>query len=290
MNIPYNSLRDSLISANPNWKNFLDAFTLKLVGIGPDTSALFQENLKQYLDDPGIRQISQILLVNDKEIDKSLATLESGLERMELLVPGWNKPLTATFIGGFDQSFAAIDKILAIGLENYLGDTCTVYDQMGIPQYIQEHMNPANLPGDGLRAWIYSEMPQMPAGTGFLDQMIFQGKVYFLVSRMMPDLKEENLFKYTVNQLEWCKSNEKAMWKFLAEQNILFSTDRFQVRRFFDEAPFTRDFGNDSPGRTGAWIGFRLVSKYMRSTGSSIEELIAETDARKILATSNYHP
>jgi len=286
---PWEQFRDSLIGQDSQWKEFLDALTLRIIRIGPDTSAQFQANLEQYLEDPGIRQISSRLNIADQEIGKSLQTLESGFDRMVELLPDWKKPRVATFIGGFDQSFVTMDGILAIGLENYLADTCSLYDQIGIPQYIQEQMNPENIPGDGLRAWIWSELPPLRAGAGFLDQMVLQGKVYYISGKSLPHLKEENLFRYTENQLEWCKENEKAMWRFLAENDILFSTDRFQVRRFFDEAPFTRDFGNGSPGRTGAWIGYQLVSRYMKTTGSSIGELIRE-DARKILSLSNYHP
>jgi hypothetical protein len=290
LNSRYESVRDSLIKKGPLWVEFLEVFTSRLIGIGPDSAADFQKNLEGYLSDPGIVQISKSLLSIDEEINKNLMILESGLRLQEKLIPQWKTPHLVTFIGGFDQKFAAIDGIMAVGLENYLGDTSRIYDQLGIPEYIQRHMNPDNLPADGLRAWIYTELPPVPDGARFLDQMVFQGKAYYIISKLMPNLDEEKLFHYTREQLEWCRSHEEAMWRFIAEQNILFSTDRFQVRRFFDEAPFTRDFGNESPGMTGAWIGYRLISKYMRVTGQTLEQLISETDSRKILSQSNYHP
>jgi uncharacterized protein YjaZ len=106
----------------------------------------------------------------------------------------------------------------------------------------------------------------------------------------MPDLPDEKLFQFKEEQTRWCRENEKAMWKYLAQQELIFSTDRFTIRRFFDGAPFTRDFGKDSPGRTGTWIGYRLVGSYMKETGCSMNELLHSTDSRKILSLSNYHP
>ena len=80
------------------------------------------------------------------------------------------------------------------------------------------------------------------------------------------------------------------MWKYLAEQKILFSTERLTIRKFIEEAPFTRDFGNESPGRVGVWIGYRIVSSYVKATGINLKDLIGITSAKEILSGSKYHP
>jgi uncharacterized protein YjaZ len=57
-----------------------------------------------------------------------------------------------------------------------------------------------------------------------------------------------------------------------------------------DEAPFTRDFGDESPGRVGTWIGYRIICSYMKASGSDIKNLIGNTNAKEILSGSKYHP
>jgi hypothetical protein len=204
---------------------------------------------------------------NSSLISSSLRIAEEALSRIPAEWPGLEQPLLVTYIGGFNQSFAALPGILAIGLENYLGDTCSLYQSLGIPAYLRARMKPENIPADAVRAWIYSGLEPVTPEQGFLDHMVYQGKAYWLLKKLLPRISDEDLFQFSREQVTWCKENEKAMWRFLAEKEILFSTDRMTIRRFFEEAPFTREFGNESPGRTGAWIGYRMLCSYIKTTG-----------------------
>ena len=94
-----------------------------------------------------------------------------------------------------------------------------------------------------------------------------------------------------MNQLKWLRRNEKNMWTFIVEKKFLFSTDQGMIRKFIDETPFTKEFGRESPGQAGCWIGFRIVNSYMlKNPHVSIQELIWEQDFLKILERSRYDP
>ena len=55
--------------------------------------------------------------------------------------------------------------------------------------------------------------------------------------------------------------------------------------------PFTAEISQDSPGRLGIWIGWRIVDSYMRNNEHvTIQELMSEGDAQKILEQSFYKP
>ena len=63
------------------------------------------------------------------------------------------------------------------------------------------------------------------------------------------------------------------------------------IKRMMDETPFTRDFGNDSPGRLGVYIGFQIVQSYMRThPGTTLKDLMAMRDSQKLLKESGYKP
>ena len=58
-----------------------------------------------------------------------------------------------------------------------------------------------------------------------------------------------------------------------------------------NDGPFTAEITQDSPGRLGLWVGWRIVESYMRNNkGVTLHELINENDAQKILEQSFYKP
>jgi len=288
--IPVDQIGDSIRKNHPDLIPFFRIYNEQVIRIGPDTMAHYPQLLSKFLDDPVISDIYDQIHKNELVYHKTIREAEAAFAGFPSVMPGSTMPKIVTFISGFNQSFVTLPGILAIGLDNYLGDTCSMYPMLGIPAYVSKQMNPENIPPDAVRAWLTSEMAVLPAGSNFLDNLIHEGILYYCTGKILPDLPIERLFHYTAEQARWCRDNEGAMWKFLAREELIFSTDRFTVRRFFEEAPFTREFGQDSPGRTGAWIGYRLVGSYAKETGCSMNELLRSTDYRKILSLSNYHP
>ncbi len=269
---------------------FFKIFNEDVIRIGPDSLSGYTEQLNKYTGDSLIRQVYS-------EINKSEIIYRKDLDEISVALSRWseisgNKPIyhLVTFISGFNQSFVTLPGLMAIGIDNYLGSGSRFYQGLSIPVYVRQHMNPENLPADAVRAWLYSELPPPGPESGFLDRMIYEGKIHYITNKLLSGNSEENLFHYSKKQLTWCQMQEKSMWKYLAEQRILFSSDRLTIRKFMEEAPFTRDFGNESPGRIGTWIGYRIVYSYMKSTGLSLKDLIKVTSAKEILSGSKYHP
>jgi len=63
------------------------------------------------------------------------------------------------------------------------------------------------------------------------------------------------------------------------------------IVRFIGPAPFTSSFTNDSPGRTGSWLGWQIVRKYMKKNPEiTLPELMKDDDYQKILNDSGYSP
>ena len=72
---------------------------------------------------------------------------------------------------------------------------------------------------------------------------------------------------------------------------MVYNNSEDVIRRMMDETPFTRDFGNDSPGRLGVYIGFQIVQSYMKNhPGTTLKDLMKMTDSQKFLRESGYKP
>lgn len=285
-----NNLSDSIKSNHKDLVPFFRIFNEDVIRIGPDTLPGYVTQLTGYKTDSLINLVNSEIGKSEDLFINQLGIITSALDRWSEISDTPKVNHLVTYISGFNQSFITLPGVLGIGLDNYLGSKCQFYQSLGIPAYIRQNMNPENLPTDALRAWLYSELPPPDPEGVFLDRMIYEGKVNYIAGKLLPEISQEFLFHYSEKQLNWCGEQEKSMWKYLAEQKVLFSSDRLTIRKFMEEAPFTRDFGNESPGRVGTWIGYRIVASYMKTSGLTIKDLINNTNARQILTASKYHP
>jgi uncharacterized protein YjaZ len=108
---------------------------------------------------------------------------------------------------------------------------------------------------------------------------------------MMPRMADSLKIGFTKKQLEFCKKNEASMWTYLAEQKMLFTTDRMNIKRFMDDGPYTSAFGDESPARAGAWLGWQIVRSYMKEHKEmKLADLMNNNDFQSILNQSGYQP
>jgi hypothetical protein len=85
--------------------------------------------------------------------------------------------------------------------------------------------------------------------------------------------------------------NEQKIWAHLLTKKLLYSTQPFLTQKYIGERPSTPEIGKDAPGRIGAWVGWQIVRAYMQENPSvTLPQLLAETNAQKILTGSKYKP
>ena len=71
----------------------------------------------------------------------------------------------------------------------------------------------------------------------------------------------------------------------------MFSTEYEQIKRYIDDSPFTATFSQNSPGRTGIWIGWQIVRSYMNNNQEiNLIGLMKNDNYQKILNLSKYKP
>jgi len=108
---------------------------------------------------------------------------------------------------------------------------------------------------------------------------------------MLPELNDTILFGFTADQMKFCRNNERQMWQYLIEYDLLFSTDQFVKRKLTGDAPFTSYFTNESPGMAAIWIGFRIVeSSMMNNRDMTLDDLMGAKDIQGLLEKAKYDP
>ncbi len=281
---------EKINSLKENYPDFFPVFCSDIIAIGPANSPTIHETLAQFVNDPVIRSIYEMTDSVYPDLDSYSHKIHAGLKKFNKMLDVSDTVQLISYISGFNQSFVSIPGVLGISLDNFLGAETEYYKHLAIPKYLRQTMDPNHLSINAVRAWILSEVTEPPETKTLLDHMIYEGKILYLLKESMTKEKECDIFNYSQDQLEWCLQYESIMWEYIIEKELLYSPDRILISRITKEAPFVREFGQESPGRAGSWLGYRIVKSYMKKTGQSASELISVKDSKEILAESRYRP
>ena len=196
-----------------------------------------------------------------------------------------------TLLTDVDYTFRAVDadSLLLISVDTYLGADHPLYD--GIPQYIRKTLQPTHLEAELIDA-LSSRFVPKPTGRTFLAQCITAGKRLVLQDFLAPKVSSMYHIQYSQEQWDWALEHEEDIWQYFIENELLFSTDDVLVFRFLKPSPFSKFYTyleDGSPGRIGAWIGYRIVQAYHKRTNATLQEILLE-DAQEILKKSRYNP
>ncbi len=287
--------RDQLKAAVPDlkkkYKEFFDIFTYQMIAIGGTDQENFPDLLWSFVSDSAL--IRKLVPAVAEKIDtlRLRKELEEAFRHYKYYLPQKEIPVIYTCISGLNQSVVLANQLIGVSLDKYLGASSPFYVRLGLPVYKRRNMNQDRMVPDMMYAWAGSEWPASDKSNSMLSQMIQEGKLMYFVDAMLPDLNDTLKMGYTKKQIDYCIKNEAAMWTFLAEHKLLFTTDRMNIKRFTDEGPYTSAFGQQSPSRTGIWIGWQIVRSYMKQHPEmKLSDLMAIQDSQLILNQSSYQP
>ena len=130
------------------------------------------------------------------------------------------------------------------------------------------------IPRDVLAEWIATNVVPEDEGT-FAEKMIRWGKIIYLTEAAFPEIDKHVLFRYTKNGYAWADHNEASIWKYIVNQDLLFSKNERDHANFLHEGPFTVGLPEKSPDRLGQYLGWKIVHEFMQKNESvSLSKLI----------------
>jgi len=281
-------------AAVPALKNsygeFFDIFTYRMIAIGGVEQPNFPELLYSFVSDTLIRKL-ELNVAQKIDTFQLRKELETAFKHYKYYFPEKEIPVVYTCISGFNQSVVISEKLIGVSLDKYMGAESPFYEQLGLPVYKRKNMHPAKMLPDMMQAWSDAEWPKAEKDNSLLSHMIQQGKVLYFMDSMLPDLNDTLKVGFTQKQSEFCQKTEAKMWTYLAEHKMLFTTDRMSIKRFIDDGPYTPTFSEESPARTGVWLGWQIVRSYMKQNKDiKLADLLNNTDYQSILNQSGYQP
>ncbi len=272
--------------------SFMPVFVEDLLGMPSDDTAALVTAVQGFLSDTlyGFAETNK----REQELFADLSDIERqtslAFARIRYLYPDWETPELYLFVSGFQSAVYFTEDGLAIGADMYLGKDYPYYRNV-VYQYQLQTMRKECIPVDVVSAWLFSHIPYTGVKNRLLDQMMYRGKVMYLLSCLFDKLPGYEVMGYTKEQWDWCVYHERAIWHRMMDKRDLFRTEQRVLSSYLNDGPFTSEISQESPGRVGTWIGWRIVESYMAHNDTvSLTSLMEQDDAQLILETSFYKP
>lgn len=217
--------------------------------------------------------------------------LHSAFQHIKYYYPAFKTPKVVTLISEMDYENKVIytDSLVIISLDLYLGKGHKFYE---FPEYFKQGFERTQILPDLVSAYAKTKIPY-PRDRTLLSQMIYYGKELYLKDMVLPDYSDAHKIEYTPEQIKWAEANEAEMWTYFIENKLLYDTNSKLAGRFINPAPFSKfylDIDNESPGRTGQWLGWQIVRAYMENNKNVTLQQLMIKDAKEIFDNSKYKP
>lgn len=248
------------------------------LGIGgfKDSSSL--NRIEIFRSDPYIKRLeSKISNLGNTKKDLQLQLID-GFKHLYFHLSEVPLPKQIYYINSlFVSNVYCSDREIGIGLERYLGPKEAVIEELPSQEFFQwmkDGMLKEYIPRDVLSEWISTNIVEEVNGT-FAENMIRWGKIIYLTEAAFPKMDKNVLLRYTNKKYDWAEHNESSVWKYLVDQNLLFSKNERDHANFLHEGPFTVGLPENSPDRLGQFLGWKIVRDFMQKNESiSINELV----------------
>ena len=271
-------------------KDFLDIFGAGILDIGKSDSAGFYSRLKSYFSDSTLMRIYKDEQEKFADLTAINEELSNGLHLFLQQFPQIKPPRIYTHVSGFNQNVIVTDDILSLSIDKYLGSDYPVY-QSFFDDYKLQLMNPDRIVPDYLLGFMMANLPFKGDEDVLLDRMLYEGKLRYMLSQLLPERKEWEYVGYNREQYEWCSQHESLIWKTILENHHLFTADYLTTNQYLKEAPHTSPLPVESPGRVGIWLGYRIISVYIKQKpNTDWQKLMEITDYQELLNQSKYKP
>lgn len=222
------------------------------------------------------------------EYEKELTSL---FKHVKYYYPEFNTPEVNTLVTGFGGvDLAQSQEAVFLGLDYFLGEQSEFKDKE-FPEYILRYYTPDNL--------IYKTALMMskrfnktdPKDKTLLSYMIYYGKAYYFVQKTMPCSSERQIAEYQEEEMKAIDEYGEFIWSHFVSKQLFFETNRLAITKYVDERPYVTEIADKCPGRIGRWLGYQIVKSYMEHHSDvSLNDLMEETNARKIFEASKYQP
>lgn len=227
-----------------------------------------------------------------KELNHLEKSLSHLFQHIQFYFPEVKTPTVIGLTNNVDYQIKTVyaDSLVLLSLDTFLGANHPLYE--GIPNYIRKEMDEVYLPAQVVDKFAAAQL-KGPQNRTFLAHLIWHGKKLYLQDLLNSHIDDAYKMGYTPEEQQWAVENERFIWQYFIEKQLLYDTDPDLIRRFVSPAPFSKfylEIDNESPGRIGAWIGWQMVRAYSeRHLNTPLKQLL-QMSPEALFQASGYKP
>jgi hypothetical protein len=282
-----NNEPDSLLE---KYKDLLDVLGEGVIHIGKSDSSGFYARLRNYFSEPTLMDLYKSEQDSLGDISGINNELSHGLTAFFGQFPQVKPVKIYLHVSGLYQSVIVSDAILSLSADKYLGTDYPLY-QSFFYDYQRQGMTSDRIVPDYLLGFLMANFPFWGNEDLLLDRILYEGKLRYVLSLLLPDRPVWEYVGYNREQYAWCSHNQSQIWKTILENQHLFASNYLTTTQYLKDAPYTSFLSTESPGKVGIWLGYQIVTSYMKhNPHTSLQQLMEMTDYPELLKLSKYKP
>lgn len=290
INLDTTKIKVAVDSLYSNYHEFLPAYTSEVLDTSYTDTTAIKSLFFKFLNDTTFASVNKKTLETFGNVSDIEKQVSDAFTYIHFYFPEIKLPEIYFFVSGFNRSIIMNNKFIGIGTDFYLGSDYPAYKDLTY-KYLLNNMRRESVAIDLVSTTLFRNILMKSSQNRLLDNMLYRGKIMYILSVFMPQEKPENLMGYTQDQWKWCNTYQKEIWAATINQKDLFSTDIILISKYMNDAPFTAPISQDSPGRLGTWIGWQIVKSYMKKNDKvGLQELMNDNNYQRILENSGYRP
>lgn len=248
----------------------------------------FFDQLVSYYSEPTLKNLYEDAVHEYQDVSDIESQLGKGFAFLKANFPGMQVPACYMHVSGFNQNVLAADSLLSLSIDKYMGEAYPLYQDF-FYDYQRIKMQRPLVAADYLAGWLMSEYPFEGNENVLLDRMIYEGKIKYIVHLALPEITPAQLMGYKEKDYAWCTANELTLWNTIIQRKHLYTPDQLTTSKYLDDKPCTF-LSDETPGNIGTWIGWQIVSSYMKENNVSLQTLMQQQNAQELLSQAKYKP
>ncbi len=270
MNIDTNNIEKSIKDFYSEYPDFAPIFFENILPYYKKESSI-EENTINFVRDSSILYLYNIVHNKYGNFSKIENELDKALAYYKYYFPIGEVPDIYTYISGFGYQrfiFSLGDKKdgIGLGLDMFLDKEIDYkayfpkdpqFSDYNVRTFDENHIVQKTLDV------IISDKLGTYNGNKMIEEMVYYGKNIYIINKLLPYTNDSIIMNYSREQLEWCDNNEYEMWTFFKNQKLLFESNPKKIAKYINPAPFSPGMEEIAPGRTGIYIGWKIVEAYM---------------------------
>lgn len=260
-----------------------------VLAIGTVKDDTISQRLQKFYSDTTLVRLLADVEVKFPNLDEVEKGLTKGFRKLKKEIPETKVPFIYSQVSAFNESIVLVDTLLGISLDKYMGEDYPPYKRF-FYDYQCRSMRPERIVPDCFTFFLLSRYGmEYHEGICLIDLMMHQGKINYIVQNLLEYEDIGGTMGYSEAENDWCKKNEKDIWKYISDNDHLHARDPMIIRYYMKPAPAVDLLGEKAPALVGTWIGAQIIASYMKKhKGLKIKDLLEITDYHQILEESGY--